>query len=1083
MRYLVAVIVCLALGVKVIGQIIISEASANDGWTDILGESCDWIELRNDGEESVNLEGYRLNDELGIEGSWGIPSSELQSNQRVLFAASGLNKPYMSLNWTCPAVESDEWKYIAPISNLPSNWNELGFNTSDWYVGQGGFGYGDDDDETVLFNTNSIYIRKSFFIEAPADWGYMSLGIDYDDGYIAYLNGNEISRSTSMNGIIADFDDYTNTYVEANLYQGLMPEQKLWDATEFAEFLVPGENVIAFQVHNDGPASSDLTLRPFLGMTRKDGELSPWSSPPIWWQNYSALMHTSFKLSPGETITLWNPEGEQIDVLPIHPDIEFGQSIGRSELNSGDWCIFDSPSPGEENIEQNCFNSFTLSPEASLPSGWYTSTINVVVPEPPYGEEIRYTMNGDIPTQNNPLFPTSGLNIYSSAILSLRTFSNIENALPSYVQDYTYVINEFTPEIPTFSIITDFYNLWDWENGIYVAGPNAGPDYPYFGANFWQPWSKFSRLEYFDENGVSQYKGKFDLEIHGGWSRAEPQRSFRLDFRNEYTGDFEYPIFENAPQVTSFNNLNLRNGGQHSYGTKFQDGMYSELARKTNNVASSWRPVILYLNGDFWGLYGARQKSDEHFIANEFLTDNDNVDLIGPSGLLSGSDVDFYSTAALLLATPIYEENFTLQFENNFDVNNYIDYFIFETYSQNIDWMGISWGLNNVKTFRAAPNQPWRYILYDTDESFGYLDQNVNANYIEYARNPDYPSVHSDLFNRFLEDMPLRLRFINRYADLVNTIFQPNEFNNIVLDAKESIASTMPHHIERWESPETIIDWDSFINNLMSHNEERVGTSIVHLMNSFDLPNDYGCILNVNPSIAGKIRINTIVPEPLPWQGVYFEECPVEIEAIPTEGWMFDSWETNEHIVSGDMDPNESSNVIPLHTNDTYMANFILCPNDASASITENAGVLEIFSINIPTIDSVAWYYNNEFIGHGINWTPKAEGNYSAEIYFDGCLIYSDIFDTNFIEELAFYENESFKIWPNPAIDFFKLNMPTDNPFSIYNSIGQIVWEYRGGLSESEFGRMVVEISTLNWTEGTYVVRAGPNALKLVIQR
>ena len=55
-------------------------------------------------------------------------------------------------------------------------------------------------------------------------------------------------------------------------------------------------------------------------------------------------------------------------------------------------------------------------------------------------------------------------------------------------------------------------------------GPNANVNnYPYFGSNFWEPWSKWSRMEFFDADQNKQFETQFDLEIHGGWSRAEPQ--------------------------------------------------------------------------------------------------------------------------------------------------------------------------------------------------------------------------------------------------------------------------------------------------------------------------------------------------------------------------------------------------------------------------------------------------------------------------------------------------------------------------------------------------------------------------------
>ena len=1067
---------------SVVGQVIISEASAKAGWTDSTGETNDWIELRNDGIETVNLGGYRLNDEFDFENGWELPDLELQSGQRLLIVSSGLDKPYVPQNWQCPALDSDTWEYIIPTVNPPVGWNEPGFNSLGWSIGPGGFGYGDGDDATVLEQADVIFIRKTFSVENPLEWGYMSLAVDYDDGYIAYLNGIEVARSSSMAGVIGNYDDFTNTYVEANLYQGLVPEQMLWDESEFSNWLVPGENVIAIQVHNDNSESSDLSIRPFLGLTRKDGEDSDWPGPPEWWPEYPALMHTSFKLSPGESVVLWNAEGVQLDALPLHPDLVFGLSVGRPEGNSEEWCIFDIPSPGDINPVDICFSGFESPPSATVPSGWYNETLNVQIAGPSNEQQVRYTMNGDIPKIWDPIFPSNGLNIYTSSVLSIRSFDVDGNYIPSTVQDYTYIINEFTPDIPTFSIVTDENNLWDWETGIYVSGPNAEPDYPHFGANFWEPWSKFARIEFFDENGISQIKEQLDLEIHGGWSRAEPQRSFRLDFRGEYTGDFDYPIFDDAPQLTSFNNLDLRNGGQHSWGTKFQDGMYSRLARTTHNVASNWRPVILYLNGDFWGLYGIRQKTDEHFIANELLTDDDEVDLIGPFSVLNGSDEDFLAAASSLMATPTSGANFTMLFEENFDVKNYMDYFIFETYSQNIDWMGLAWGLNNVKIFRSAPDEPWRYLLYDTDEGFGYYEANVNDNYVEWARNPGYPNVHSNLFDRVLENTSFRLQFINRYADLVNTIFQPDKFNALILDATNAISETMPHHINLWNSPESNNTWVTHINNLKLHNSLRVGTSRLHLMDSFNLPDDHECILDVFPPLAGEIRINTIVPGPLPWEGIYFEECPVEIEATAASGWMFDHWDTNAHINSGDMNASEHLNTVPLHSNDLFLARFTPCPQDASAAISLNTGVLNLTFQNIPYIDSVAWFFEGEIVGIGTTWIPELYGLYSAEIFFDGCSIISEQFELENIDVEILNANKAFRIWPNPARDSFVLEMPEQSSFSVYNSAGKLIWEYT--VSENpNSGRYTVQLPANEWPEGSYIIRSGTNALKLVIQR
>ena len=104
-------------------------------------------------------------------------------------------------------------------------------------------------------------------------------------------------------------------------------------------------------------------------------------------------------------------------------------------------------------------------------------------------------------------------------------------------------------------------------------------------------------------------------------------------------------------------------------------------------------------------------------------------------------------------------------------------------------------------------------------------------------------------------------------------------------------------------------------------------------MQSFNLPNAYECTLDAVPAMAGLVRINTITPGPLPWDGIYFENVPVEIEAVAQPGYLFEKWETNQHIASGDMEQFTKLNTVPLFTDDLYQAHFIPCPEDASATV------------------------------------------------------------------------------------------------------------------------------------------------------
>lgn len=129
----------------------------------------------------------------------------------------------------------------------------------------GGFGYGDNDDRTVVSPTLSVFIRKKFNITNRDKIQDALLHVDYDDGFIAFLNGEEIARSTMPEGNVL-FNQGSNGLHEALLYQGQAPEGFLIREDRLNELLVAGENTLAIQVHNDNIGSSDLSSRVFFSV-------------------------------------------------------------------------------------------------------------------------------------------------------------------------------------------------------------------------------------------------------------------------------------------------------------------------------------------------------------------------------------------------------------------------------------------------------------------------------------------------------------------------------------------------------------------------------------------------------------------------------------------------------------------------------------------------------------------------------------------------------------------------------------------------------------------------------------------------
>ncbi len=188
-------------------------------------------------------------------------------------------------HWETAVYADDEWAYLIPESELLSDWNTIGFDDSDWSTGPGGFGYGDEDDGTEIDSALSVYLRRIFAVTDPADLFSAILHADYDDGFVAYLNGTEIGRSFNLGepGTFVPYDETTSTDHEAQLYWGGYPDAYTLDSLQLASLLTAGENVLAVQVHNVGITSSDMSSNFYLSFGIAD-ESTYYGPPPDWFE-------------------------------------------------------------------------------------------------------------------------------------------------------------------------------------------------------------------------------------------------------------------------------------------------------------------------------------------------------------------------------------------------------------------------------------------------------------------------------------------------------------------------------------------------------------------------------------------------------------------------------------------------------------------------------------------------------------------------------------------------------------------------------------------------------------------------------
>jgi uncharacterized repeat protein (TIGR02543 family) len=167
-----------------------------------------------------------------------------------------------------PILGGATWRYFKGTTEPPATWKDITFNDASWLSGPSGFGYGDNDDGTVLndmtWGYSSVYIRKTFNVTDPSSVAGLRLSMDFDDGFVAYLNGTEIARE-NMAGTPPLHDAIATMTHEAS-HGDATPQPVVYYNLDPA-LLQAGTNVLAVQGHNQHISDVDFSLIPTLVVT------------------------------------------------------------------------------------------------------------------------------------------------------------------------------------------------------------------------------------------------------------------------------------------------------------------------------------------------------------------------------------------------------------------------------------------------------------------------------------------------------------------------------------------------------------------------------------------------------------------------------------------------------------------------------------------------------------------------------------------------------------------------------------------------------------------------------------------------
>ena len=787
----------------------------------------------------------------------------------------------------------------------------------------------------------------------------------------------------------------------------------------------------------------DFDLTNFF-LTDDIEELHQWQFPSIsipangflliWADNNdevdpSGTLHTNFKIGSEETITLSSPDTLIVDSITL-PALQSDYSFGRSSELSTDWYYFPQPTPNQTNA--GGYAGFLATPVASQSAGFYPTPFDLTFTNITDGAVLYYTLDG-----SEPVIAAPNTYVYTpNELITIEDRSNEPNILseirttvdnedehwtdqwitpsglvkkattirckvmkPNHLDSeelyLTYFVgNEFETSyagIPVVSLITNPQGYFDDYEGIYVPGRDGNGNQITVStdAHYQENWERDTFLQLWEADRNEGFTTKCLSEIHGSASARLMRKGLRMGFKGAYN-DLNYSLFDSDISET-YNSILLRASGQDAQHTLFRDGVGQLIFERQGLGTSPFKPAILFINGEYWGIHNFRERSDEEYAERLYGVDIDEMDFLENSG--SANPEERVGTRTQYSSILNYVKNNDINISENYqdisemiDIQNYINYYIAEIFVANSDWPSYNVRMWRHKTELSNPGvyfnpdsiNPYedgrfRWMIYDLDQALGRF-HNYNSNTLQSAGivgswNDNFfllfrkligatdangnPVIDSNgLYSNGSEEF--RQEFINTFCDALNTYLLPERTTELVTSTQNIYSPFMAEHIERWGFPADVSTWNSYVSGVNDFLNNRPAVLRTQLANKFNL--DLGSsslTITINDSQMGFVTLNSLNIgddsnyASAPFTGQYFNGIPQKITAIANPGYRFVGWNgirDNENELTLILSENTSITAIFEVDNGEFLGDYMNPP-----AWDLNNGVYQMLSFSADT--------------------------------------------------------------------------------------------------------------------------------------
>ena len=486
-------------------------------------------------------------------------------------------------------------------------------------------------------------------------------------------------------------------------------------------------------------------------------------------------LRANFALNASSETLYLTKKGESVaaDYVWLH-DIPYGYSMGRTDAENG-FFYLRRQTPNMPN-KTDAYRYISEAPAANREPGVYEAGRTVRVKLAAAGD-IYYTTDGSAPTEESTPY-TGAITVDKTTVL--RAVAVEEGGAPSRALTLSFFIGE-EHTLPVLSLVTDsprrFSEIYE---GSVKDRECAG------NLSFYAPEGSFSI-------GCG-------VEMKGHTSLFAPKKSLGVSFRGCYGAEtLAYDIFGEGP--AEFSELSIRAGQDYS-STVFRNELMQELcAELDTTVTQRSRYCVLYINGEYWGIYCLKDDITRQYYANLTGTAKEDVTML--SSPVPQSAAVYTEALGLWKDTSLTREEAYERFCAAVDMDGFIDWVLLEGYCANVDIK------SNLRYLRTGDG-PWQIVFYDLDWAF----QSRYSCFLNLV-GPEQTAQIAPTIRWLFGIDGFKERLLTRYADLTETTLSDGHVTEKIDEFRALLAPEMARERARWSG--TAGAWEESVDALRAN--------------------------------------------------------------------------------------------------------------------------------------------------------------------------------------------------------------------------------------------------------------------------